>query len=197
METYNFFHFFFFRPHTFYSPTSSQKIKIFLTFIRNGQKSVRTEIRARDKDLSPSLSSSIHVLHANKSFPCIYFLFLPFNSLMHVMIYKMFTFRQKLSRGKSGNEPPLIGAGARRKKKRQGERIAPLLFSSLTLPSSIHFPIELTPSKLGNESVFDRRKFPPTIIAIISYSSLYSCLQSLLSSFSSFSEVFECLTLDK
>ena len=110
METYNFFHFFFFRPHTFYSPTSSQKIKIFLTFIRNGQKSVRTEIRARDKDLSPSLSSSIHVLHANKSFPCIYFLFLPFNSLMHVMIYKMFTFRQKLSRGESGNEPPLIGA---------------------------------------------------------------------------------------
>ena len=122
---------------------------------------MRTEIRARDKDLSPSLSSSIHVLHANKSFPCIYFLFLPFNSLMHVMIYKMFTFRQKLSRGESGNEPPLIGAGARRKKKRQGER-----------------------------------NFPPTIIAIISYSSLYSCLQPLLSSFS-FSEVFECLTLDK
>ena len=133
---------------------------------------MRTEIRARDKDLSPSLSSSIHVLHANKSFPCIYFLFLPFNSLMHVMIYKMFTFRQKLSRGESGNEPPLIGAGARRKKKRQGERIAPLLFSSLTLPSSIHFPIELTPSKLRRQSVFDRRNFPPTIIAIIRVYSL-------------------------
>lgn len=127
--------FFLLRPHILFFLLAKIKSFSHLYANKNLCAPVRTEIRARDKDLS-SLSSSIHVLPLSRKqkFP-VHILISPFNSLMHVMIYKMFTFRQKLSRGESGNEPPLIGAGARRKKKRQGERIAPLLFLPCLPPS--------------------------------------------------------------
>lgn len=92
--------------------------------------------------------------HANKSLHLVS----PFNNLMHVMIYKMFAFRQKLSRGESGNEPPLIGAVKRRGKVRESRP-----FSSYP----IHFPIELNSSKsvCSIEEIFLEPSVPSSLIA--------------------------------